>query len=347
MDSQVLDHKKQELELDDFIQSTSDHREIKRALVVKWSLSGISYRQIIKLLNVSLGFISKWNNKFSIWGVKGLKMGYKGKQGYLSKSEKAEIILWLSQREMWDLAELAIYIESKYGVIYQSQQSYYSLFESAQISWKKSQKKNPKGDPKFVESKKKEINEYLETWQSDIKQGKLCVFMLDECHLLWGDLCGYVWGKSARRVEVEMTNQKQRQTYYGALDYGNKEFLVQPYEKGDSANTISFLKYLIKQRQNSRLTIIWDGATYHKSQELREYLELVNKGKCPEEWQINCILFAPNAPEQNPVEDIWLQGKNLLRKFAYRCKSFAIVKRLFMFFLNRQIFGFPKLYMYG
>jgi transposase len=171
--------------------------------------------------------------------------------------------------------------------------------------------------------------------------------MLDECHLLWGDLCGYVWGKSDRRIEVEMTNQKQRQTYYGALDYGNKEFLVQPYEKGDSANTINFLKFLIKQRPNSRLTISWDGATYHKSQELREYLELVNKGKSPEEWQINCILFAPNAPEQNPVEDIWLQGKNLLRKFAYRCIFFAIVKRLFMFFLNPQILGFSKLYMYG
>jgi len=64
MDSQVLERKKQELELDDFIQSTSDHREIKRSLLVKWSWSGISYRQIIKLLNVSLGFISKWNNKF-------------------------------------------------------------------------------------------------------------------------------------------------------------------------------------------------------------------------------------------------------------------------------------------
>ena len=57
----------------------------------------------------------------------------------------------------------------------------------------------------MVEDKKKEINEYLETWQSDIKQGKLCLLMLDECHLLWGDLCGYVWGKSARRVEGEMT----------------------------------------------------------------------------------------------------------------------------------------------
>jgi transposase len=86
-----------------------------------------------------------------------------------------------------------------------------------------------------------------------------------------------------------MTNQKQRQTYYGALDYGNKEFLVQPYEKWDSAQTISFLKYLRKRRPNSRMTIIWEGATYHKSQELREYLELVNDGKSPEEWQINCI----------------------------------------------------------
>jgi hypothetical protein len=37
---------------------------------------------------------------------------------------------------------------------------------------------------------------------------------------------------------------------------------------------------------------------------LREYLELVNKGKSPKKRQINCILFAPNVPEQNPVEDI-------------------------------------------
>jgi hypothetical protein len=74
IDSQVLDRKKQELDLDDFIQSTSDARKIKRALVVKWSLSGIYYRQISKGVNVSLGFISKWNNKFLIGGVKGLRM---------------------------------------------------------------------------------------------------------------------------------------------------------------------------------------------------------------------------------------------------------------------------------
>jgi transposase len=61
---------------------------------------------------------------------------------------------------MWDLAELAIHIESKYDVIYQSQQSYYSLLKSAKISWKKSQKKNPQGSPKLVSKKKTEINQY-------------------------------------------------------------------------------------------------------------------------------------------------------------------------------------------
>ena len=145
--------------------------------------------------------------------MSGLRIGYKGKSGYLSQAEKVEIIAWLNNKEMWNIAELAIHIEEKYEVIYQSRQSYYFLFKSAQVSWKKSQKNNPKGSPKLVEDKKKEINQYLETWQSDIKQGKLCVFMLDECHLLWGDLCGYVWGKSDRRIEVEMINQKQRQTY--------------------------------------------------------------------------------------------------------------------------------------
>ena len=48
MHSQVLEPKKQELE--DFIQRNPDAREVKRALAVKWSLSGIPYRQIISLL---------------------------------------------------------------------------------------------------------------------------------------------------------------------------------------------------------------------------------------------------------------------------------------------------------
>jgi len=37
----------------------------------------------------------------------------------------------------------------------------------------------------------------------------------------------------------------------------------------------------------------------------------------------------PNAPEQNPVEDIWLYAKRFVREFYHLFRSFAAVKRLF------------------
>jgi transposase len=63
--------------------------------------------------------------------------------------------------------------------------------------------------------------------------------------------------------------------------------------------------------------------------------------------QIICHFFAPYAPEQNPVEDIWLQAKTFLRQFSHLCTSFSLVKWLFEFFSDRQVFDFPKIYDYG
>lgn len=59
---------------------------------------------------------------------------------------------------------------------------------------------------------------------------------------------------------------------------------------------------------------------------------------------ITCEKFSPNAPEQNPVEDIWLQCKSFIRHFYHFCRSVKIVKWLFKFFTDGQICGFLKLF---
>ncbi|WP_333289775.1 hypothetical protein [Microcoleus sp. MON1_C5] len=92
--------------------------------------------------------------------------------------------------------------------------------------------------------------------------------------------------------------------------------------------------------------MIWEGASYHKYGELRDFLLELNGDKEPDNWSITCILFAPNAPQHNPVEDIWLQAKNFLRKYWYLCRSFKIVKFLFEFFTNEHKFDFPKIRQY-
>lgn len=155
-----------------------------------------------------------------------------------------------------------------------------------------------------------------------------------------------MWGKRNLRIEIPIRNQKDRQTYYGALDADTKEFIVQQYSAGNGENTVAFIEHLQKQRPSQRIALIWDGASYHKGEEMKAFLTTVNAGKDATQWQVKCILFAPNAPEQNPVEDVWLQTKNFIRKYWLLCKSFAATKWLFQFFSSHQHFDFPKLEQY-
>ncbi len=173
------------------------------------------------------------------------------------------------------------------------------------------------------------------------------MFFVDECHLLWGDICGYVWGKTDQRIAVPVLNERQKQTYFGALNFYTQEFWLKAYEKGNSEFTIAFVQYLLAEYPECRIALIWDGASYHRSQALRDYLASVNQTLDEPDWKITCIRFAPNAPEQNPVEDIWLQAKRFIREFYHLCKSFLAVKRLFELVTHRQLFNFPKVFMYG
>lgn len=188
--------------------------------------------------------------------------------------------------------------------------------------------------------------EFLAQNQTEIELGSLGVFFVDECHLLWGDVCGYVWGQTNIRIEVPIQNEKERQTYFGGLNYQTKKFIVREYSAGNSENTVSFIKYLQSQCPGQRIAVIWDGASYHKSEEMKTFLASVNDGYESNQWQVTCILLAPNAPQQNPVEDIWLQTKNFLRKFWHLSKTFPVVKWLFKFFTHHQKFDFPKLKQY-
>jgi putative transposase len=306
------------------------------------ALQGQSYSQIKELLGIHPSCITNWKKRFLRQGLEGIKLGYQGSKGYLTREARAEVINWLKEKKYWNISELVTYLDEEYGVIYQAKQSYYELLSNASISWKKSQKVNPKSDPELVKKKREEIQSFLGQNQDEIETGRLVVLFIDECHLLWGDVCGYAWGKTDIRIEIPIKNQKDKQTYYGALNYQTKEFIVREYSAGNGENTVKFLKNLHLQFPSQRLVVIWDGASYHKSTEVKEFLATVNNSHDSSQWQITCIVFAPLAPEQNPVEDVWLQAKNFLRKYWHLCKSFRVVKWLFQFFTNHQKFDFPK-----
>jgi len=321
--------------LDNFIDDP-ECREAKRALAVKMVLMNFETKDICKLLNVSDSFVSKWKIIYENEGASALELKYKGGTSFLTEIQRQAVLIHLRSQSHFDLKELVELIKERYGVVYQSKQSYYDLLDEARITWHRTEAVNPKRDEAQILLKREEIEQKLEERREEIISGQTIVFAQDECHLLWGDTTGYVWGKCNEKIEVPIKNIKERQTYYGVLDLYNKNFTLKPAEKidgkstADGKHTVKFLKDLQEMHEGKKLILIWDGASYHTCKDVENYLEEVNKGLPEKDWKITLMLFAPNAPEQNPVEDAWLRGKNFLRKKFYENRTFRQVKDCFL-----------------
>lgn len=128
----------------------------------------------------------------------------------------------------------------------------------------------------------------LESNRNEIETGKMRVLLIDECHLMWGDLSGYIWGKTDQEIVVPVVNEREKQTYYGAIDYLQGELILKTYDAGNSKNTIDYLRHLLEQSSNQRLLIFWDGASYHRSQEIKNFLNEVNQELSTDQWKIHC-----------------------------------------------------------
>ncbi|AFY90081.1 transposase [Chroococcidiopsis thermalis PCC 7203] len=196
--------------------------------------------------------------------------------------------------------------------------------------------------PRSDLKKNREIAELLEKYRPQIEAEELVVYIIDECHLLWNDLVGYLWNFVKNPLKIPILNPKERQTYYGALELFTQEFTLVPEPTANGELTVEFVKKLLGKHPQARILLIWDGASYHRGQVMRDFLTEQNEGLLPENWQITCVRFAPYAPQENPVEAIWLQLKTLLRRFYRFGKSFKSVKRLFQLFVDLKLFNLPN-----
>lgn len=96
------------------------------------------------------------------------------------------------------------------------------------------------------------------------------------------------------------------------------------------------------------MIVLWDGAPYHRAHLVQDYLKVLQGEACPEpQRRIQLIQFAPYAPSQNPIEDVWLAGKRAVRQHWADVNSFDDVKRIFSSTILQKPFYFDKLNWYG
>ena len=143
-----------------FLAEKRDSREYRRALAVKLALQGYLYDVISDMLDVTPGFITQSKKAYQTQGIDGLLLKYKGTPAYLSPQERQSVVAWLKQQQVWSVERLQTHIETTYGIVFQSRQSYYQLLSEAEITYKRAQRRNPKRDEQQVASKKKRLSNY-------------------------------------------------------------------------------------------------------------------------------------------------------------------------------------------
>ena len=70
---------------------------------------------------------------------------------------------------------------------------------------------------------------------------------MNQIRLLYGEMFVDISGvKQVKRIEIPITNERERQTFFGALNFHTQKFIAQDHEKGNTKSTIAFLRACLK-----------------------------------------------------------------------------------------------------
>ena len=139
------------------IEETTDVRELKRALSVKLGEAGMVPEAIGEVLQVTPRAVRKWRKRYERAGVEGVHVRYRGSESYLSVAQRQEIEDWLGAQETITLEAVRDEIEARYGIVYQSRQSYYDLLDASGLSYHRTEKGNPKRNETQVLERREEL----------------------------------------------------------------------------------------------------------------------------------------------------------------------------------------------
>ena len=90
----------------EFLHTTTDGRERKRALAVTMTLAGAAWGDVRDDLRVRHALLRKGRSHDQPEGIARLRMGYQGSVGDLTAEQKAQSRAWLRRHTPWSVTTL-------------------------------------------------------------------------------------------------------------------------------------------------------------------------------------------------------------------------------------------------
>lgn len=169
------------------------------------------------------------------------------------------------------------------------------LLKKAGLSWKKAKKILGRADPlkraAFVEDIRKLLDRVLH-------DKNVVLAYIDEAHIHQDADMGYGWSVRGERLYVASSSPglHAKVSFFGIYLYSEPSVRIWPYERANGVHTIDVLERLRREHGDRPIVVVWDGASYHRSQIVRAAAERL---------KIELVRLPPYSPDFMPVEALW------------------------------------------
>jgi transposase len=194
----------------------------------------------------------------------------------------------------WTLRRLANAVEQKFGRKV-SRETLRRVLHKAKLSWKKAKKILGRAD---LEQRKAFVVEIRKLLDDVLRDEQLVLAYIDEAHVHQDADLGYGWSPRGERLYVASSSPglKAKVSLYGIYVYSEPAVHIWPYERANGVLTLEVLERLRREYGTRPITVVWDGASYHRSELVRAAAERL---------AITLVRLPPYSPDFMPVEPLW------------------------------------------
>jgi transposase len=283
-------------------------RELARAQAILMHEKGLKADFIEGMTGIKRSVLFKWRARYQQHGIEALKDRERKPKPLLTRGQRTEIVRVLQkmtprdfgyQTEHWTSTILGHLIKEQYNVAYKSKKRLYLLFREARFTYHKP-------GQIYRNRKQDQIDQWVLTYtpiiQKHLEEPNTVVLVGDEMVLSTQTTTQKVWIPVNTFPKIEVSNTRKNRSIYGFLNVqaGIEHAFKTAHQ--NSKITCFILNKLCALYPNKHIVLVWDNASWHRSKEVRAWLSTTS-------YHITLIAFPTYAPELNPQEHVWKEGR--------------------------------------
>jgi transposase len=334
--------KEQLTELKNFMhEKSTDKIEASRVQAILMLNQNIGYDVLEEITGYSKRQAFHLRRQYCAKGLDCIKTKKRPAKCLLTKQQRIEICELLKNKtpkdyeyenDYWTTAIVGHLIKQMYGVHYKSKTPIYILFREAKMSFHKPGFHYDRRDQAKIDTWKQWAKPIIE---EALKDDNTIILTGDEMMVTTQTTFQKIWLPLGQFPQITVSTNRKRRCVYGFVDLKTGREYAFKTIAANSEETVQILEQLAQLHPNKKIIIFWDNAIWHKSTLVKEFL-----GKT--KYKFYLINFPPYAPDENPQEHVWKEGRAKITHNKFINNIDAIVDDL-VNYLNSNTFRYKFL----